>query len=259
LILSNSLDTSLYESGKITASTEEDLWVSLEKIDKIDDLKNPNESQSISKIQDKDLESLPDESVSKSMSIKAGITNTNGIFTLSWLLFSDIKNDYKYFTELKYFKDNNFISWFSDGSFRPNSKITRIESLKIILLVNKISPIKDEPSKFLDINTNSWENTYINSALKLNIISRENNKFYPFRSISRAEWLKLILNLAWVDFSSLKNDLKVKDVKGSDWYYKYANYAVKNNLLEIKNNKFYPNSYLTREELISILYKIIKK
>jgi hypothetical protein len=55
----------------------------LEKIDKIDDLKNPNESQSISKIQDKDLESLPDESVSKSMSIKAGITNTNGIFTLS--------------------------------------------------------------------------------------------------------------------------------------------------------------------------------
>lgn len=30
-------------------------------------------------------------------------------------IFSDIKTDYKYFDQLKYFKDNKIISWFEDN------------------------------------------------------------------------------------------------------------------------------------------------
>ena len=172
-------------------------------------------------------------------------------------IFDDIKNDYKYFNELKYFKDNKIINGFLDNTFRPKNNITRIESLKIIFLSFWIKPILNKDSTFSDIKTNSWENTYINSWIDSRIISSNNNKFYPFRNISRVEGLKIILNLWKVDFTGLENDLTFIDVKNNNWHYKYVNYAIKNNLIEIKWNKFYPNKPLSREELVSILYKII--
>ena len=45
----------------------------------------------------------------------------------------------------------------------------------------------------------------------------------------------------------------------TDWYYSYVHYAINNNLIEIKNNIFQPNTPITREELVAILYKYIQK
>jgi hypothetical protein len=72
--------------------------------------------------------------------------------------------------------------------------------------------------------------------------------------------LKLSLYLAGINISWWQNNtLIINDVHTSDWYYKYVNYAIENHLFELKNNKFYPNKPVNREELISILYKVIKK
>ncbi len=174
-------------------------------------------------------------------------------------LFSDIWDDYIFINELQYFKEKNIISWFHDGSFRPKNNITRIEALKIILWTHNIPPIKNQSSKFADIKTNSWENTYLNAAIEKKIIALKNKKFAPFRSVSRVEGLKIILTLAGVNLSNEETDMNINDIKKTDWFYKYIQYAIKNNLLEIKNNNFYPNKPLSREELVSILYKFIKK
>lgn len=174
-------------------------------------------------------------------------------------IFSDIKNDYKYYDEVKYFKDNKIISGFSDNTFRPYNNVTRTESLKIILLSLWITPISWEESKFNDISTNSWENTYINAWVQEWIVSTDNINFYPFRNISRVESLKMILNLWGADLDSLEDDLSLDDISKDDWFYKYVNYSVKNNLIDYSNNNFQPNKPLTREELIKILYKFIKK
>jgi len=53
--------------------------------------------------------------------------------------------------------------------------------------------------------------------------------------------------------------MTLQDVKETDWYYSYVHYAIKNNLIEIKNNIFQPNTPITREELVAILYKYIQK
>lgn len=175
------------------------------------------------------------------------------------ILFSDINDEYEYKESLAYFKEHKIISWFSDGSFRPKNNITRVEALKIILLANKISPIHDKPSQFQDISTNSWENTYINAGVENGILSLENKLFSPFRNVSRVEALKLILTLGKVDVSLWEKDMTLQDVKETDWYYSYVHYAIKNNLIEIKNNIFQPNTPITREELVAILYKYIQK
>lgn len=174
-------------------------------------------------------------------------------------IFDDVSNDYKYYDEVKYFKDKWIIMWYDDNTFRPTNNISRIESLKVILLALWIDKITDETSKFYDIKTDSWENTYINAWVKSWIITTWNTYFYPQRQVNRVEALKMILTLAWVDFSDLEKDLEVKDVSSDDWYYNYVNYALKNDLIELDNWYFYPSKALTREELVSILYKFIKK
>ncbi len=175
-------------------------------------------------------------------------------------IFLDIPNDYKYYNELKYLKDNNIITWFLDNTFKPKNNITRAEVLKIILLWNKINPIIDEKSIFKDIKTNTWENSYINAWVNLGIIDKENKYFYPFRNVSRVEWLKLILELSKVNLDDIwQENISLKDVKNDDWYYKYVVYAIKNNLLSYSNDKFEPNKPLNREEMIYILYNQINK
>lgn len=181
------------------------------------------------------------------------------ISTLDNSLFVDIKEDYKYFKELKYFKENNIISWFLDKTFRPNNNITRIEALKIMLLANNILGIKDLESVFSDIKTSSWENTYINAWIESWVVSLDNKKFYPFRNVSRVEALKIILTLWKVDLENQENNISFEDVLEADWFYKYVNYAINNNLFENVWKKFEPNKPLTREELISILYRYINK
>lgn len=181
----------------------------------------------------------------------------------SWILnndlFVDIKDDYKYFKELKYFKENNIISWFLDKTFRPNNNITRIEALKIMLLANNVSPIKDLESVFFDIKTNTWENTYINAWIENKVVSLDNKNFYPFRNVSRVEALKIILTLWKINLENQEFNISFEDISESDWFYKYVNYAVNNNLFENIWKKFEPNKPLTREELISILYRYIVK
>ena len=242
--------------------TQEDLWKNLDKIDSENDLLNISWSIINNETDKKEILNT----------IEINDNSWNIINNNSWIItqeenikkpiienkiFEDIKKDYKYFKELEYFKWKNIISWFEDWTFKPRNNITRIESLKIILLSKNIKPIKNEKSKFIDIKTNSWENTYINSAIWSSIVTVENQKFNPLRNVTRVEVLKLILTLNWINLENEKLDKELEDININDWYYKYVSYAVKNSLFEIKNNKFYPNKPVTREELIYILYKYI--
>lgn len=195
-----------------------------------------------------------DKLLSPEESSSSGISSQSGK-----ILFSDIDDEYEYKESLEYFKEHKIISWFSDGSFRPKNNITRVEALKIILLANKIQPINDKPSQFQDIFTNTWENTYINAGVENGILSLDNTLFSPFRNVSRVEALKLILTLGKVDLDAWEKYLIFDDVTESDWYYSYVHYAIKNSLIEIENNLFKPNTPITREELVAILYKYIQK
>lgn len=175
------------------------------------------------------------------------------------LLFQDISWNYEFYEELMYFKEKNIISGFQDNTFRPKNNITRAEALKIMLLANNISPVINESSKFQDIKTSSWENTYINAGVEKEIISLDNKNFFPYRNVSRVEALKIIFTLWWVVIDMGDDMLLLDDVSSEDWYYQYVYYAVKNNLIVLSENKFEPNKTLTREELIRILYLYIQK
>lgn len=74
-------------------------------------------------------------------------------------------------------------------------------------------------------------------------------------SITRVEALKMIL-LSILGTFSLKYSDKFLDIKSSDWFATYVEYADRNGLIRDLGKYFYPGKKLTRIELMYILYKI---
>lgn len=256
IVLASSADMNFIseKSHHLLALDNDDLSESLEKVD--DTVTSETLNTDIPLVIPETPQEMPIQIPEMTGATLETVVSTGIIETTP--LFTDIKTDYTFYKELQYFKENNIIAGFQDGSFKPNNNITRIESLKVILLANNIEPIKNEISKYSDISTTSWENTYVNAAVKHKILSLDNQKFSPLRNVSRSEVLKLILTLAKVDIT-VDEEVKVEDVDTTNWSYKYAKYALKNRLFEWDENKFYPNKPINREELITILYKIMKK
>lgn len=150
--------------------------------------------------------------------------------------------------------DRNIITWFEQKLFKPNNEISRAETLKLIFTLNSKQLSKDENTYFLDVSKDSWYKKYINTALENNIISRSTH-FNPNLWINRVEGLKIII-LTLLGTISLKYSNKFIDVKTSDWFINYVEFADRNSLIRNLGNNFYPSKNLTRLELLYILYKI---
>ncbi|MDD4151633.1 MAG: peptidoglycan DD-metalloendopeptidase family protein [Candidatus Gracilibacteria bacterium] len=174
-------------------------------------------------------------------------------------IYTDVYSENKYFEAIKYFKNNGTINGFADGSFKPDQDITRIESLKIILNAFSYDRTENHNYSFDDINTDSWQNYYVQKGISLQVIDNTTNKlFYPGRTLNRIEALKLIISLKGDNMDNYKDkNYEFKDISKDDWYYKYAAYAIENKLFSIENGEFVPDSSVTRGEMLDIMYKII--
>jgi len=172
-------------------------------------------------------------------------------------IFADIPDSHPYAQEIAYLKSRNIISGFVDNTFRPKNNITRIESLKIILLAHQSQPTQTTQTYFSDVSGDSWENGYVAVAIGKGIIDGNNTKFFPFRTVSRAEALKLIFTLGNIAFEDIVR-VEIDDIAPTDWEYKYAQYAVENNLFTLENGKFFPSKALTREELARLVYRYLR-
>lgn len=185
--------------------------------------------------------------------------NETELFITKDDLFSDIEKWHLSYNSIKYFVEKWVIKWYSDNTFRPDNSITRAESLKVMLWALDKTISSPRGSAFLDIDTESWENEYINSAIDLWVINTDNNYFNPWKNISRSEVLKIILTLSWIDIESVNSSLEINDINNEDWKYKYAIYAIENNLVKLdSSNNFYPDQPITREELVNLLYNFVK-
>lgn len=185
------------------------------------------------------------------------INNSTWVLINTWKIFSDVDSTNKYYTAIKYFKDKKTISWFSDGSFKPDNSVTRSEALKIILTAFKYYPISNKTSVFKDIETSSWENTYIQKAILVWLLDTKNTDFFPKREVNKVEALKMVILLKKIDLTKYQSkNYTIKDISKTDWYYKYAVYALENKLFSLDKSYFYPSKSLTRWELIDLMYKL---
>lgn len=118
--------------------------------------------------------------------------------------FTDIKQEW-FATYVCYAKSKGWIEGYSDDSFKPNSKISRAEAIKIILngFFNKINSkeiLKDQSVS--DINISEWYGKYFIFADNRNLLDKqhiqEKNNTYlylPAKNITRKEIAEMIYRI----------------------------------------------------------------
>ncbi|OGC82708.1 MAG: hypothetical protein A2788_02460 [Candidatus Abawacabacteria bacterium RIFCSPHIGHO2_01_FULL_46_8] len=87
------------------------------------------------------------------------------------------------------------VSGYSDGSFRPNRLVTRVEALKIMFKAFMVSVEGIVPEDlFKDVKADDWFAPYLSKATSLGIVAGyQDNNFRPQLNISRAEAAKIIV------------------------------------------------------------------
>ena len=137
--------------------------------------------------------------------------------------YTDVDESYWGFKEVAYLSEFGILSGYSDGTFRPNNKITRAEFVKI---AESFEALTWGLSPYNDVDGGHWAFRYIvSSAVKGWISGYPDGSFRPNSFISRAEAVTIVNRLLerrpdkdYID--THKPELKpFTDLKPSYWAY----------------------------------------
>jgi len=79
------------------------------------------------------------------------------------------------------------------------------------------------------------------------LLDTKNTNFFPKREVNKVEALKMVILLKKIDLTKYESKkYTIKDISKTDWYYKYAVYALENKLFSLDKSYFYPSKSLTR-------------
>lgn len=112
-------------------------------------------------------------------------------------------------------------------------------------------------SNFIDLGSVSWAKDAIESLAGLGIIQGvTETSFAPDRTISKAEFATIVVRAFGLETAPIGS---LADVKSDKWYYK--NVMIAENLGVISgdsNNRFYPETAITREEICMMLFRALQ-
>lgn len=134
--------------------------------------------------------------------------------------------------------------------FTDFPKIVESRSGKVTSEVELQNPVK------LDDISGHWAESEIGRLAAWGVVSGANNKFYPDKQITRAEFVTML-----VAAKGLENDPKsaqvFTDVPKSSWCYNAIQAAAQAGLVKGSGGKFEPNQIITKQEITVLLIKAL--
>ncbi len=118
----------------------------------------------------------------------------------------------------------------------------------------------DTSTMFTDIKATAWYKQYIDYSVTYGILSGAGNgKMLPNKTMTRAEFVQVLANLAGVDTSNKNIKTGFTDVKSGAWYAPAVKWASENGIVSgVGNGKFSPNANITREQMCSMLVRYVE-
>lgn len=170
--------------------------------------------------------------------------------------FSDTKNHWAKST-IDALSADKIVNGMSETEFAPNSNITRVEFLT--LLVNSLGVKRNEIKKsYSDVDKKSWYANTMTVAKDINLIPSEmleNDKIYPDRQLKRGEASALLVKFAEV--IGAKTDAEAKNFTDKNSFGAYSSYVEKASALGLINgygdNSFKSNNTITRAEATEMI------
>lgn len=123
-----------------------------------------------------------------------------------------------------------------------------------ISIGKKPETVAEEKTYFVDLDSVKWATSYINNLAEKQIISgKEQGRFYPNDSITREEFVKLLV-LAFNLKRNSEKDIVFEDVGSNDWFCEYVSIAVDNGCVNgVSDTKFGAGQFITREDAAVML------
>ncbi|WP_084244314.1 S8 family peptidase [Planomicrobium okeanokoites] len=172
-------------------------------------------------------------------------------------LFPDLRTDYWYSESIQYIFDRGIVTGFPDGTYRPESTITRAEAMTMI---GRALGLKTDATKhyFKDVKTDSYAAGYINKAFELGYIKGvTSTSFHPESPIKRGD-MAVIMKRVFELTSS--GGSTFSDVDASKYYADAVQATYENGIVQGYkiDNTFRPEASITRAENAEILSKSLK-
>jgi len=194
----------------------------------------------------------------KTKNILAALTlsASMAVSSASALAFTDVDGAHWANVPITSLNQAGYINGYADGSFAPDSQITRAEFVTIINNIKGGSIIGDK--SFTDLSADAWYYNAIMSAVGAGYISGyDDNTVRPDAKLTRAE-AAVIAYRAW----GLDPEGKVTFADSAsigDWCEsQIATMASKNIITGYDDNTFRPNETITRAEVATIIYRLIE-
>ena len=165
---------------------------------------------------------------------------------------------------IEYLADRGVIVGYPDGSFRPNRQVNRAEAVKILLGAANIAAPRPGATPFVDTPQAEWFTPFVARAKEMGVISGEPSEagdtFSPARSVSRVEFIKMMLLVFEEDLSEFEqsDELLATDADEDAWYASYLRFSRDLSLLSPDpNGRLWPMAALERREASEVLYRYL--
>ncbi len=177
--------------------------------------------------------------------------------------FTDLDEDfwgYEYIIELV---GRGVVNGYEDGSFKPNSPITRAEFAKILVVAAGLTYDETTKNPFADVNASDWFAEYVITAARLGIFNGdERGCFNPNQNITRedaATALSRYIDTAEIEIEESKDVVPFADENMiSDYAKEHIDRLFSLGIVNgDDNNRFYPQNNITRAEAAAMIYRTI--
>ncbi|WP_332650870.1 S-layer homology domain-containing protein [Lysinibacillus sp. 54212] len=170
-------------------------------------------------------------------------------------IYTDVKAGHWAYSAIIALNDKNLIKGYPNGTYMPDSSITRAEAASIIARALNLKNTKNPP--FTDVPSSHFAYNAIAAVAEHGIITgREKNKFSPEGKLTRAEMASILTRAYNLSGTST---LPFTDVPSSHWAYGAIQKLYANKLAGgYPDNTFRPNNQISRAEFASLLNKVLK-
>jgi rare lipoprotein A len=177
--------------------------------------------------------------------------------TFAAKLFSDVPPQSSFFDAVSALEQRGILNGFSDGSFRPDDRISRAAALKVVLLSAGVEMTGVATARpFPDVPKDEWFAPIAKKGQELGIVQGDGNgNFLPSRNVSRAEALAMLFRTNGTTIDP-PTSAPFSDVPLSAWYAGYFAEAKSTGLL--RSDPIDPQHLLTRGELSDLTYRFFR-
>ncbi len=173
--------------------------------------------------------------------------------------FKDLLKDDVNYKAVDFLKEHGVINGYSDGTFKQQNPVTRVEAVKLIYEGLNKALVNRGLLEFADTDSGAWYAKYVLAAQMDGVVKGYvGNKFKPASNVTRAEFLKMLMEAAGMNVGDFKPASRpFADVTTDSWYSGYIAMAKEKGLIDGGREKFKPNEFITRGEVAQIIYRMV--